>query len=307
MKAPLTLAATAMLALAACNKQPSSSNGALASATSAAIGDPSGKAKLGAYTQGYNKLLNTFGLPATQKSYFEEEIARKSPSDSISVSDGWLKQALVQLRKARAMAGGEPDVDASADRLIAALDTVTRRLGALNVYYTSKAYRDDGLKRGKAEDAPMRAEFAAATTAMEQFSMVLDRERKKATVAEMAAMKVAGDTLGYNNKLALQQAEDVIDLFQGNGDLKNPAVFAKGDMGIAALEKTLADQRAEITRAEAAAKPGHRVDVNYGLVVDRLTSQIGDYRDLRQSRDADDYNDMVKSYNDAIEDANDIG
>jgi hypothetical protein len=83
-------------------------------------------------------------------------------------------------------------------------------------------------------------------------------------------------------------------------------VFAQADAKIAVLEKTLADQRAELAKAKAAQTSEKPVDVNYGLVADRLTSAIGDYRDLKQSHDTDDYNDLVGHYNDAVEDANDI-
>ena len=45
------------------------------------------------------------------------------------------------------------DVDAAADRFIPALDKVMTHEAALKSYYASKAWRDDGLARGKAEGA----------------------------------------------------------------------------------------------------------------------------------------------------------
>ena len=297
-----------MLALAGCKKTPDASgNGVAASGepVSGRAGDPA-RAKLSAYTAGYNKLLDTFGLPATAESYAKEEIATKSPSDSISVTGGWLEQAQTMLKTARAMPGGPTDVDQAADRLIGTLGTAMQRLAGLTVYYDSKAYKDDGLKRGKQEDPAMTAEFKAALAAMEQFSAILDRERKVADAADLAAMQAKGDMLGYNTKLALQQSEQLISLFKGDGDITNPAVIAKADAQVAMIEKTLAAQRAELAKAKAAATPDKRVDVNYGLVADRLTSAIGDYRDMKQSKEASDYNDLIGHYNDAIEDANDI-
>ena len=298
----------AALATAGCNGLPGAANSA-ANATDGAAGAGLGQAdatKLSAYTDGYNKLLDTFGLIETKKSYFEDEIARKSASDSIFVSKGWIYQALDQLQKARALSGGKPDVDAAADTLIAALDAANKRLTGLEVYYTSKAYREDGLKRGRAEDPLMRAEFDRATDATERFGALLERERKIAVVAEMAAMKARGDTLGYNTKLALGQASSAIDRFVDTTSLGDAASFAAADADIIALERTLADQRTALDRAKASARPDEPVDLNYGLVVDRLTTVVGDYRDLKQSRDPQDYQDMVEHYNDAIGDANDI-
>ena len=72
------------------------------------------------------------------------------------------------------------------------------------------------------------------------------------------------------------------------------------------LEKTLAEQRAELAKVKTSQTAEKRVDVNYGLVADRLNSAVGDFRDLKQSHETDDFNDMVGHYNDAVEDANDI-
>jgi hypothetical protein len=148
--------------------------------------DAAAGSKLDAYTAGYNKLLDTFGLPATAAAYAKEEIAAKSPTDSISVTDGWLEQADTLLKTARAMPGGAADVDAAADRLIGALETAMKRLDGLKIYYDSKAYKEDGLKRGKQEDSAMTAEFKTALAAMEQLNTLLTRERKSVTKAQLA-------------------------------------------------------------------------------------------------------------------------
>ena len=83
-------------------------------------------------------------------------------------------------------------------------------------------------------------------------------------------------------------------------------MIAQADAKVAVLEKTLAAQRVELGKAKTAQTAAQRVDVNYELVADRLNSAIGDFRDLKQSHETDDYNDMVGHYNDAVEDANDI-
>jgi hypothetical protein len=283
-----------------------------ANGSTTAAGKPAGdadtaaRAKMSAYTAGYNKLLDTFGLPHTIEAYEKQDIPSQTPSDSISVSKGWLEQASTLLKTARAMPGGPADVDAAADRLIAALDATSKRLDGLDVYYSSKAYREDGLKRGKQEHPLMLADFKAASEAMDAFNALLDRERKSVAAVDLAAMKSAGNMLGYHTKMGLQQAEEILSLFKSAADINNPALFAQADTKVAALEKTLTDLRAEVTKAKAQATPEKRVDPNYALVADRLTSAVGDYRDLKQSHDADDYNDLIGHYNDAVEDANDV-
>ncbi|WP_375420616.1 DUF3829 domain-containing protein [uncultured Sphingomonas sp.] len=299
-------ALTIALALAGCGKSGDQPGNGAAVSDQAGGGAEAARAKLSGYTAGYNKLLDTFGLPATVKAYTEENIATASPSDSISVTDGWLEQANTLLKTARAMPGGPADVDAGADKLIGALDAAMKRLDGLKVYYDSKAYKEDGLKRGKQEDPAMIAEFKAAVAAMDQFSALLDRERKTSQATDLAAMKAKGDMLGYHTKLALQQGEELVSLFNSDADIRNAALIAQGDAKVAVLEKTLAAQRVELGKAKASQTPEKRVDVNYELVADRLNSAIGDYRDLKQSGETDDYNDLVGHYNDAVEDANDI-
>ncbi|MGY4398238.1 hypothetical protein ACVWZA_003444 [Sphingomonas sp. UYAg733] len=300
----IALIVAATLALSACNK-PGQPSGAGTGVT-LGQGDEGARAKLSAYTEGYNKLLDTFGLPATAESYNKAAISTQSPADTISINTGWLEQGVTLLKAARAKSGGPADLDKVGDTLIGALDSAIKRLAGLDVYYESKAYRDDGLARGKQEDSAMKAELQAALTAMERFGAILDRERKAATAVELAALKAKGDMLGYNTKLALQQASALIDLFKGADDVANPAVFTRADGQLATLEKTLAAQRDELAKAKAAVKAGDRVDVNYGLVGDRLNAMVGDYRDLRSSHEGGDFNDMVEHYNDAIGDANDI-
>jgi len=267
---------------------------------------PAARAKLNAYTASSNLLLDTFGLPATAEAYAREEIASKAPSDSIFVNDGWLQQAITMLKKAHAMPGGAADVDARADTLIGALDVAMQRLDGLKVYYDSKAYKNDSLKRGKQEDAAMLAEFKAALTALDQFRALLDRERKKSQATDLAAIKATGDMVGYHTKLALQQAEDLVSLFKTDADIRNAAVIAQADAKVTVLEKTLAAQREELGKVKAVQPVQISIQAKYRLIADRLNTAIGDFRDLKQSRDVDDYNSLIEHYNDAVEDANDV-
>ncbi len=299
----MVLIVAATLALSACDKpgQPSATGSGIFGQ-----GDEAARAKLSAYTEGYNKLLDTFGLQQTAEAYTKQDIPNQSPSDTIVVNTGWLEQGVTLLRAARAKAGGPADLDKAGDALIGALDTALKRLNGLNVYYESKAYREDGLARGKKEDAAMKAEFQAAFTAMEQLGAIIDRERQAVTTAELSALKAKGDMLGYNTKLALQQAASLVALFKGPNDINNAAVFAEADKQLATLEKTLAAQRDELAKAKAAVKAGDHVDVNYELVNGRLNTFVGGYRELRGSHKPEDYNRLVDQYNDAIGDANDI-
>ena len=299
------------VALAGCGKGAGTGNEAAAASAQGAT--PAGKsadqamnAKINAYTEGYNKLIGTFGLTETANRYSDERIAGKSPSDSISITDGWIDTALAKLKEARRLPGDAGALDRAADALIASLDKVMARLGPLNTYYDSKAYKDDGLKRGKAEDAAMAGEFRAALAEAERFDAALTAARRARLDGELQRLQASGDTLGYNTKVELRDAEDLLAIFSNPQAVRDAASYVRGDQLVASLEKRLGEQRAAYAAAKAKAAPTDQPDYGHSAVVDNLTSLIGDYRDMRQSKDPGDLNDVIEEYNRAIESANGI-
>ena len=260
--------------------------------------------KLNAYTEAYNKLIGTFGLIETQESYFDKNIAKRTAADSISITDGWVEGALEQLKKGRALpSGGNAVLEPQADALIAALDKLVTQLKALDVYYASKAYKNDNLARGKAEDPALRANFEASTAAMKSFNTALGMEQKKADAEILAQLKASGDLLAYNTKLAIGQGEELVSLFNEANDIKNAAKYVQGDALAAQMEKTLNQQR-ELYAAAKGKEP--RPDSGHESTASSLVSVVGAYRDMKQSRKTSEFNDMVKEYNRAVESANRI-
>jgi len=292
-----------LFALAACGGAGSGGNGSAAVATT-----PDAGAKISAYTEAYNGLIDTFGVPATAESYSKEKIPSRSPSDSITISQGWVETGEGKLKTARALPGSLGELDTKAEALDNALLKVLARLGPLYQYYNTKAYRQDALKRGKAEDAQMIAEFDAALKTMEDFNTELVKQRRAGAEAELARFKADGNVVGYNNKQAMLQAEELVGLFDKPEDLKDPAIFAKGDVLAASIEKLLTEQQKAI--AEGKAKATEPIDKSrlstYGLVADMLGSMIGQYRELKQSHSPSSMNSMIDSYNDAVGSANRI-
>lgn len=298
--------ALAGLLLGACGGSGSGSAGN--GSVTAVATSPATAAKVSAYTEAYNALIERYGLPATAKEYKEARVASRSPGETITISNGWLESEAGKLKAARALPGSLGPLDAAAEALDKALQKVLARLGPLYAYYNTKAYRADGLKRGKAEDAQMIAEFDAALKALDEFNTLLVKQRRAGADAELAALKQSGDTVGYNTKLAMQQAEDLIGLFDGPEDLKDPAVFAKGDALAGSLEKLLTEQQKAIADAKARAKEPletSRLGVS-ALVVDMLGSMIGQYRQVKQTHATNDAQMMVDSYNRAVGLANNI-
>jgi hypothetical protein len=302
----LLTAAAALIVLSACNVGNSTQNGM--SSILSGGGASTETAKLSAYTGAYNKMLDTFGLVKIAKSYEEDHIATRSASDFVSVNDGWLDQDLDAINKALAMPGDLGVLDQQAKTLRDAITTVSKHLKNLKIYYDSKAYKDDNLARGKREDPQMLAEFKAALKAMDEFNVTLSAKRRTSEDALMTKLKASGNMLAYNNKLALRQSEDLIDLFKSPEDVSNSAIIAKADAQVATIEKTLTDLRASIDAAKAkGGDPSTNASLTeYGMVADNLTRMTGAYRDLKRSKSSSDYDSVISAYNSAIEESNDI-
>ena len=298
------------LAQTGCGKSPSGESGAgsaVSALTGALSGDEAAKAKLNAYTDAHNELLGTFGLAETAKNYLENDIARKAAVDSIFVTNGSLDNSLAKLKQARALPGGSSRLNAAADRLIADLGKATAHIDALRIYYEAKSYKEDGLARGKREDPAMKAEFQTALASLQTFETVLDDERSSRDNAEMDAMKAHGDMLAYDTRLALHQGKALVSLFKSAADVTNPAVMAKADVLSATLEQTLTAQRAELAKRTANPKTSaDSANGEYGSVAESLTSLIGEYRDLKQTRDTNHVEQMISQYNSAISSSNSL-
>jgi Protein of unknown function (DUF3829) len=259
-------------------------------------------AKLNAYTVAYNSLIGSGGLTQTYERYTFAEIPKKKAISSINFYEGSLGDPLEKFKAARAMqASGFNDMDKSADDVIASLEKLLPQLKMLKLYFETKAYRDDDLAKIKAEDASLLANFAAGTSASEKFNALLNAEQRKRNAAELAAMKASGNLLGYSTKLALQQGEELVNMFSSESDIKNPEKYKAADALVAELDKTLIEQRKYF---QAAKTKSPSPDHGHESVDSYLVSLIGSYRDLKQFKNGKHFNKMVESYNNAISNAN---
>lgn len=229
----------------------------------------------------YQAFSSLFGLPETHERDLKLNIPKRKATDNLSISAGWVDISLEQLKKARALPASE-------------LGALITQLKALEVYYSSKAYQEDDLAKGKAQDADVRTAFDKSTASMKRFSAVLGTEEKKRSAAMLAKLKASGDMLGYNTKLGLQQAEEVVSLFDSESDIRDPAKYQAADAIVASLDKTLAEQR---ERYAAAKDKEPRPDSAHESTGSSLVSFIGTYRTMKQAKTAKSFNDAVTSAN----------
>lgn len=277
-------------------------------------GGRSAQAKLNAYTKGYNVVIGTYGLRAALENYERGHIMDPKPEpEYVILSNGRLDEARSELKAAHAMpAAGLGDVDAAANRFIPDLDKVMAHATELNSYYTSKAWRDDGLARGRREDPVLVSEFHKAIAEGDVLEAALDKARDQREAAELNRLKTSGDLLGYDTKLAISQARVLASGFNSEASLHDPQKIAQADLRAVDLQKTLADQHAQVIKAKAksgGAASGSvgiadfRVDT-FGRASDELDEMLGHYRDLKAGGGLDAYNAMISTLNSAIGDAN---
>ena len=298
MRLTAVLAVAALLGVSGCDRA--------SHATFAPTGPGGSQAKLNGYTTGFNTPLSSFGLPEEYTQYVQQDFAHKTVSDdNLFIGAGWLDQARGELKAARALPGGLGGLDTEADKVIVDLDKILARLSGLKAYYDSKGYREDGFVRGHREDPQMIAEFKAGLADMQTFNRLLTAERDKRAQAELTMLRLRGDKLGYDSKLAMRQSEGLITLFKSPGDVTNPAILSQADAQVAKIEQTLTDQRLQLNHAKQTEHGADQWrDQSYGFVSDHLNSMIGDYRQMKSSGKPDDFNAAVNEYNQAISSAN---
>lgn len=289
----------AALALAGCH-QAARVGGALAAASPE-------QAKINAYTEGYNVVLGDFGLAEEYQSYLKAGIGGPQPQPEYAyMTGGWLNQAQDKLHAGRAIAAsGLGDVDAAADAFIPALDKVMAHEASLKSYYASKAYKDDGLARGRREDPVLVGEFKTAMAAGDRFDAVLTKAREAREQAELRQLKAAGDTLAYDMRLSLMQSRALTQTFHSQADLADPAKRAAAEARAQALQATLTDLHAQVAKVKGRAQGADqwRVD-SFDRAASSLDTLLGAYRDLKGGGGASAYNAMIQAYNSAISSVN---
>jgi len=291
---------SAFLLLAACDQLSGNNSGVFGGGTS----QSETEATIGGYVAAYNKLADSDGLYGIQRTYNEMNIPNAGVSSELFLVDIQLAQALKAMRDARAASRGPADLDKAADRVIAALDAATKRTAGLAPYYQSKAYRADNLARGKAEDGPMKAEFAAAATATEAFLRVLDRERGAVDVRQMAALKASGDAPRYLTNRAVTEAQELIDAFPDEASLADSARYKVADAALAKLEATMKELAAAVAASKADPRTPEGLNARYDAAMINLNMAVGSYRTLRTTKSAESFNTLVERYNGAVQMAN---
>lgn len=289
-KIAVLMIGAASLSLAACDKIAAIGAKQQAAATA---GDKDASDQLDAYIGAHNRLVGSFGFYERAESYRKSDIAHASTDGQFLVDDGSIEHGIDDLKAARALSGAPADVNAAADAVIGSMTTVRTHLAALAPYYTSKAYMEDNLARGRKEDPQMLAEISAADKDLTRFSDLIDRNMLKREEKTLETLKANGDMLHYNSRLAMFRANALITRFTAAQD-KDAALFAKADADVSVIQTAIAGAH------DAAAKAGEKDEPELHY----LSSMIGSYRSFKQRPNRADADQMLSSFNTAVQLAN---
>ena len=296
----------AMVSTSGCDKVQKAAEGvrdAGSAVTQAATGAQADTEKFNHYTDGFNELIDdNSGIPHYYQEYVESEPTKQDSNDNISfyVSPSSLERAIESLKKGRALSSSDPvakEADAAIDKLLPSAEKLLLQQKELEPYFTSKAYRDDKLAKAKAAHASLVANYEATIAGIHALDEILTRHQRAQATAQAEEQKAAGNMPLYHTIRTMQLAEAIVSSAQQEK-------YAEADKLLPELEASVAAMK----KAQDAApkEPGDTNPINISLISDRVNSMIGDYRDFKQSKDAEKLNDMVGHYNDAINEYGDI-
>ncbi|WP_081770189.1 DUF3829 domain-containing protein [Luteimonas huabeiensis] len=263
--------------------------------------------KLAGYVAAFNELSNEYGLPYQAASYLRQDFSKATANSTLVFSVSNLDRPLENLKQARGIEGdGYQDLDAIADRLIADLDTLFAQHRELDVYYSSNAYKDDGVAKGKAADPTIRNAFESALAALDEFDAALEGHLDERRQAELEKLKGQGDKLPYYALLNIQLGQDLVGaLVEQNASGEKMAFEATDDVA-AQLQQAATDLKNEYLRQKETAGEGRAPAFAYEHLAGAMIDVLAYYRKLKQDGDADQIGGMVDAYNRGVASANEL-
>lgn len=295
----LAAVCAAALSAAACGQSDGKASNPLEN-VAAAAGNQSADEKFGAYTEAFNKLIDdTWGVSTNFDRYQKLNIPNASADGSLSFPENisTLEGALEKLKEGRAARAGSVGAaaDAAADKVIAQGDALLAQWKALDPYYESRAYREDGLAKGKAAHPALMAAYQGVLAGIDELDAALTQYLRARDAERIETYRKGGHTDAANVVNAMQ----IADHFSSAVIEKN---IAEADRLLPSLEAAMA----ELRKSEQSMQSGADNKTEFSLISGYLTSMVGAWRDYKQQPDDSDRERVVDQYNSAVQQMNDI-
>ena len=313
MAALAALALALVLALASCGKNassqnanPSSTAGEAASPSDADGGERSAK-KINAYTKGYNDLVGMFygstnGLDNLLEEYKSQKISSMKSANAdtrltVYLNTSMLRNSLESLKEGLAQGGSAQTakIDGVVKTMVANGDELFRQATSLEGYIKSKKYLEDDLAEAKALDAEFIRRWERLNTDFYALGNELDRIERANRSTVIAGLRGNGDIVGMNIQEGTYAANDLLALFEQASDFKDAGKLAKADTLAKQIEKNSNE-----TKAQLDAKPDSQSHSSDMSAYEDLTAFIGSYRQIRAGGDTNEFDEMVRHYNQLV-------
>jgi exonuclease VII small subunit len=195
----MALVCAMTMGLAACGQGDAKGPDGKPQSVSAATGNEATQQKQGLYTEGFNKLIDEhWGVPENFDSYQKLDIPNADPTSSISFPENitTLETAIEKLKEGKALAGGNQSrrTDAAVDKLLPQLEALLAQWKTLDPYYESRAYREDGLAKGKAANAALMTAYQGAIAGIGELDAALSEYQRASNAAKIEALTKSGHT-----------------------------------------------------------------------------------------------------------------
>lgn len=284
----------------------SASTPAAQSAAAPASADDAWSEKVNAYIKVNNrtaKFLSTTNSTFAEWRARDAEKVAKGDFKAIRTDTHTFDSGTIQnLKAAVAMAGQTPEIDQAANELIAAVEQYLPVWQELVDYNKSKKYEDDNGTKGKNLLASYREGFGKIEAAVKNLDAQVDAAAKKEHEKTLAKFKAEGKLLEMHTWQAMGSAEKIVETFNSNADLKNPAKIEAANKNLADMEASVASLKTEHAARKASGDKSLPMIDRYDSIVSDLTELAGHYREAR--KDPSKLNDAIDDYNDAVDDLN---
>lgn len=307
----VALIAASILGLSACDKAKEVANKVEAETTKAvdsaknagSSSEEAISAKINKYVSVSNDLQKYFheSNEFFAKNRAEREAKAKAGDfKSIETNSSVFERSGKKLEEIAQMPGDTPDVDNAAKAYAAVITEYLPNWDELQSYNKAKKYEDDNGAKGKELLVKYNEGQAKLIAAQEAFEKVFKVAMDKEKVKRVAEYKAKGQLLELHTTQALENAGQMLEIFDDFADFKNQAKIDKANALLAELDTNLDAMNKEYQTQEAEKK----LDAfnTWKSVHSYLVSFTGKYREAR--KDPKRYNDMVRDYNNAVDDYN---
>lgn len=296
----MALVCAMTMGLAACGQGDAKGPDGKPQSVSAAAGSELTQQKVGLYTEGFNKLIDdSWGVPSNFGNYQKLDIPNADPTSSISFPENitTLETAIEKLKEGNGVAGGNQSerAEAAVNKLLPQLEALLAQWKTLDPYYESRAYREDGLAKGKAAHAALMTAYQGAIAGIGELDAALSEYQRASNAAKMEALTKSGHTAEAS----------LIDAMQKADHFTTAVIEDKADEADRLLPEFVA-AAAKLREAEAALPADNENKSEFGSIAGYVDSMIGSWRDYKQSKSDYERESIVDDYNRAIERMNDV-